>query len=305
MVAFYENDGDEGNSLGSNDYYADVVLDKAQTYASIASIKDSYFFIGLDSGSGIDATLINKAGNDARLLGADGFIFSSLGDLYNQNYHRELGNGILRGTVASPLGDTEHYMSKILNYTKLKIFDHIRTLGGCAEEVALAALDRIDQALYELDKGKLSYDYCKTLESDIAMIFATSAGKDKALEEFKSLTKIALLAKEEPEQITPPEEDVSQPEDSSSPEGDESDTAESEVSSDVTEESNPDVSSQPNSANGNGGGVSAGIILIYCFVGLTAVAVIATMVITVLRRSKIDPDHHMPKGSKKGYEDKE
>ena len=119
------------------------------------------------------------------------------------------------------------------------------------------------------------------------------------------LTKIALLAKEEPEQITPPEEDVSQPEDSSSPEGDESDTAESEVSSDVTEESNPDVSSQPNSANGNGGGVSAGIILIYCFVGLTAVAVIATMVITVLRRSKIDPDHHMPKGSKKGYEDKE
>ena len=293
-LAMYESDADEQDPLGSNAYYGGIVADKGKTFAAYTGDK-TFLFTGIETNSNINGVLLNQAINDSRLIGSDGFIFSSLDSFIGQNYHKSLSHSALRGSAVSPLGDIAEGMKDILEFSKHKIFEHIRVLGGCEEEIGLSALDRIDAALEDLENGIFSYEDAKKLEDDMSLIFAASTGKDSAIKEFKDLTKLALLSKERVEAEEP---DTSEPETSVPTESEDV----SEEASDISEES-VDLELSENTADTEQGynGPDAGTILIYVFVGITAVAVIAAMIIGIKRKNTIDPNHHMPKG----YEDKE
>lgn len=302
-VAFFEADSDEGDPLGDNAYYSDIVADKGQTFASYSG-DSAYFFAGLESGSSVGGNLLNESAKAAREIGADGFIFSSLEAFNSQNYSSVLGEGVLRGTAVSPLGDTQANIKAILNFTKNKIYDHIRVSGGCEEETAISALEKIDAALASLQESPMSLEQAEDLESDMAMLFASSPAKASALEEFQAIVKLTKLMKEESEISFPEPGDESQTEESQS---DKSEiTEESGGSEDITApEASQNSSETLNNIAPEEKGVDIGSILIYGFVGITAVAVIAAMIVGIKRKNNIAPDHHMPKGSAKGYEDKE
>ncbi len=302
-VAVYQRDGDEQDLVGANAYYDNIIADKCSTFASYAG-KESFFFVDLESSKGLSSALLNRAAVDSRSIGADGFIFSNLNDFIGQKYQLSLDEGVLKGSAVSPLGDLQSSAKKILDFAKLKIYNRIRIWGGCDEETALSALDKIDGVLNAMENGGFTFDQAKKIESDMAVLFSASNGKTAILKDFEGLTKAALLYKEKNVEPTPPEESSTSEESVSE---DESEITEEESLTDVSENSfESSVSSADVSkTESKHFEINFGEILIYAIVGFAGVAALAAMIVGIKRRNSVPTNHHMPKGSAKGYEDKE
>lgn len=283
-LTLYEGDSDENDSIDPLAYTDGFVTAKGEIFGAYTG-KNSYFFVSLETASPISADDFANAVYESRSIGADGFIASSLNSFIAQKYGLSLENSALKGNAVSQFSDTVTAMKTVLEFAKTKINDHILPFGGCTEDTATQALAKINDALLLLDSGVLGHSEAQTLESDIAMIFASSNAKQAVLKEFEALTKLALLYKEE-SVIIPP--DVSGGETSVPPENSEPDTDISEVS----EEESKAVTD-----NGEKIDINIGNILIYVFVGLATVAATAAMIIGIRRKNKLPANHHMPKAS--------
>ena len=301
-VATYERDGDENDIVGANAYYGGIVSDKLTTFISYAG-NESFVFAGIEASKGLGANLLNQAAVDGRNIGADGFIFSNLKDFIAQNYNLALDEGVLRGTAVSPLGDLQISAKKVLDFAKLKIYNKLRVWGGCDEETALAALDKIDAVLAKMDSAPFDYNQALKIESDMAVTFASAGAKNAILKDFAKLTKMALLYKEKveiPEEK--PESSVSDETVSESV----SEETESDIQGEISESSDDsEISSSVAKNDKKKIEINFGEILIYAIVGFAGVASIAAMIVGIKRKKSIPSNHHMPKGSAKGYEDKE
>ncbi len=302
-VSTYERDGDELDLIGANAYYGGIVSDKLTTFTSYAG-NESFVFVGIEASKGLSANLLNQAAIDGRSIGADGFIFSNLKDFIAQNYNLSLDEGVLRGTAVSPLGDLQSSAKKVLDFAKLKIYNKLRVWGGCDEETALAALDKIDAVLAKMDSAPFSYNQAQKIESDMAVTLASAGGKNAILNDFAKLTKMALLYKEKAEL---PEENPESSVTEESVSEDENEDSAGEIPGEVSESSvdKSETSADVSKSDSTAFEINFGEILIYAIVGFAGVAAIAAMIVGIKRKKSIPSNHHMPKGSAKGYEDKE
>ncbi len=313
-VAFYESDAEELDPLGDNAYYGGMVADKGQTFGAYTKDK-AYFFTGIESQKGIDFTAVSQAIKESRDLGADGFIFSDLKGLIAQNYDNALSDGALRGTVASPLGNSVSAMQAILTLSKNKIHDTVLANGGCDDEIYSQAAAYIDNALTTVVTKPLTVDAAKSLRESMALLFSASPAKNSVMQEYDLLLKLATLVKED-KPNTPDEPNESlPPEDTSGDEGSD-DTPDGSQGEENTSDDNSADNSGDSSADSSVGGadgdntnittqskinINLGDIFIYGFVCLAGAAVIAAIVVSILRKRDVPKNHHMPKGSKKGY----
>lgn len=293
-VNVYNKDVDEGDLITQNAYYDGIIGDKCGTFAQYIG-KESFLFVGVDSNLPINGDVVNSSVLESREIGSDGFIFSSLSEFVSQNYPQSMADGVfsIKSKAMSPFGNTVDVMKSILDSAKHEIYENIRVLGGCDEETALAALEKIDSVLESMGDEKLSYQDAKDLENQMAVIFASANGKQKALENFENITKLALLSKDETELQNPQPEESDNVSEESHQSQDETEESQSENMGEISEESG-NVENQSDGFSYNG--PSVGVILMYVFVGITAISVIIAMVVGVRRKNTVSPKHHMPKG---------
>ncbi len=287
----FESDPDENDALPELGYYDGIVSEKGDTLSAYTG-KTSYYFVGVESSckASYGADMLSSAVEDSRLLGADGFVFADLNDFLAQSYASSLANGILRGNPVSPFADTAEAMKEILKYSEQKIKYSVFTAGLCEEETYNAAASRINDALSALEEGILTHEQASSLEGDIAALFASCEAKAAIVKDYETLTKLALLAKEEKEQAPPEDESTDASEDESLPALNTSVAPEDESASDT-----PAQIDQDSKWNLN---IDVGTLLIYGFVGFTAVAAVAAIIVSI-RRKKNRPAHsHMPRASR-------
>lgn len=296
-LAFYESDTDENDPLPENGYYDGLIFDKGEVFTATTA-KKAFFFAGLESNAQLSADEIMLAIEDSRKLSSDGFVFSDLDGFLSRNYADALSYTSLRGESVSPFIDEQTAIKIVLDYSKNKLSNLVLELDGCDEDTLTDAYSLIDNTIEKLKTENLSHEDAKKLESDIAILFASSPAKSKILAEFEKITKMALLAKEKIEKE--PESDVSANDTTSdiSEESAESSLAESETAA-------PSVSDVSEPTSQNKISIDVGTILIYGFVSLTMISVIVAMVVGLRRKSTKPTNHHMPKGSAEGYENKE
>lgn len=284
-LSLYERDAAERDTIDPIAYGDGLVADKGEIIGAYTG-KTAYFFTALEASKAIDASTVSSMIIESRAVGSDGFIFSSLKSFIAQNYYSLLEGDVMSEKAFSPIGDVQEMMKQTLEYSKNKIDLSILANGGCDEATATASLSKINSALVLLENGVLTHEQASKLESDIAMLFASSGAKQTVVKEFQAITKSALLYKEMTE-LTPP---VTNPNESSS-------TEESEIlqeSSSIVSETTEAVSSDNTPKELN---INVGNILIYVFVGLTTVGAIAAIIIGIKRKNKLPVNHHMPKAS--------
>lgn len=295
MVAVYDRDEDEKDSIGANAYYDNIISEKLGVFPAFTG-DDNFFFAGLESSKGIGSELMNSAISDARKVGVNGFIFSSLADFIPHAAEVNLKSS----NAISPLNEPRGFIEKILDSAWLRLYNVIYKNEGCDLDSLNLAESRINEAKALAQSGEFTAEHAKELASDMAVIFAAATAKNQALRDFKDLEKMVKLSKTswvEPEPVPPeeslPESDVSEP----------SDNAPVSSEATVSEEESSKAASASDANEGKG--MDFGEILIYLFVGVAAFAAISALVIGIKRKRSTPSNRHMPKGSAKGYEDKQ
>ncbi len=289
-LELYESDIDENDPIDDLGYADGFVTEKGALVGAYTE-NEKFLFTALDMSVGTD--LLIKAINESRNIGSNGCVFGSLEQFTSLGTSKVLNDGILSGDSVSPLQGTGYAMKMILEFAKSKISDRILPYGGCDEATATQALLKINEAMMELSNGALSHDEAKTLESDMAMLFAASSAKRSVVRDFETVTKLALLHKikkaELPPDVSNPfEEDVSKPEDEIS-------TPENEISVDVSEEGTVNESDASDIEIIEESGIGFGDILIYIFVGATLIGAIVAVCVGIRRKSTRPKNAHMPK----------
>lgn len=275
-VSFYERDDEENDPIPDIAYYSSMISEKSEIFANYTS-NDKYLFTGFEVGKGYSKDVLAKVINDARSVGSDGFIFTDLRDYVSQS-GASVNNVIMKTDSKSPLGDKKETIRYILEYAKTRINAQIVLSGGCDQATADSACAEIDAKLTLLDEDKLTPELISELESNIAMIFASSPAKSAVLREFTALAKLSKLTKAEAEDITPPENN-----------GDTSRLPEDEsVDDDVSEEESQNKAPAFNGSDDEEG-VDVGRILIFLFVGIAMAASIACIVIFAVRKKETKP----------------
>ncbi|MBQ4316749.1 MAG: family 10 glycosylhydrolase [Clostridia bacterium] len=291
-LSLYERNPAENDVIDVLAYDDKLVADKGQLIGSYTN-KNAFFFTALEVSKALNADTIETMINESRSVGADGFIFGSLNDYIAQNYYLSLSNDAMKGEAFSPIGNPTAMMKNTLAYSKTKINDVVFANGGCDESSLTQAITKIDEALKLLDKDVLNFEQANTLESDIALIFASSNAKQTVLKEFSAITKTAKLYKTK-EEIIPPE--VSEDESSNVDTDDESSEAVSDVSEDTS--SGSQIVNEKKKLD-----INIGNILIYLFVGATTIVAVAAIIIVSKRKNKAPVNRHMRKNDEN--EDKE
>ncbi len=283
-MAFYERDSEENDPLPDIAYNSSLISEKTEIFATYTS-NDKYLFTGFDVSSGYSEKTIAKAINDARSVGADGFIFTNLEDYISQS-GLDFSLDIMKAPAVSPLGNKDEVMKSVLEYAKSKIQSRILPMEGCDQATADSAIAEIDTKIALLNEGKLTNELISELKSNIAMIFASSPAKNAVLREFDAMTKLSKLAKEEVEELLPPDinNDVSSETNDESKEQDDKSKDESKSKYPVFEESDGES------------GIDMGSILIFLFVGLALVASIAFIIVFAVKNKETKPvNRHMKK----------
>ena len=303
-LELYERDRDENDPLDPLSYSDSAVVHKGALFGAYTA-KEKFYFVGLESSASVSHAEMERAVTDSRSIGADGFMFSDLDSFANGNYASRLQKGAMYGEAISPLSETDKAIRRLLEYSKTKINDCVLAFGGCDEETAQNALSKINEAIFNIDKGeKTSYQTAKTLESDIAMILAASSAKLSVLKEFEAITKLALLHKEPksdiPETEDPPITDESGSEESEISGTDESHPEESENESLTEDESEESGEKIPFGETGSG--ISFANLLIYTFVGIALIASLIAFTVGIRRKNKREPNSHMPRSAAKERE---
>ncbi len=282
-MSFYERDDEENDPLPEMAYYSSMISEKSEIFANYTS-NDKYLFTGLEIGKGFSKDSVVKAVTDSRKVGSDGFIFTDLRNYISQS-GLDFSNSLMKKGAESPLGNKNEVMRSILEYAKNRIESNILPSGGCDQSTAESAYKEIDAKLTLIDEDKLTPELISELESNIAMIFASSPAKSAVLREFTALTKLSKLTKAEVEDITPPENN-----------GEVSTVPDSESSTEdgSEEESKKDFPLFEESQGEDG--VNVGSILIFLFVGIAMAASVACIVIFAIRKKETKPvNRHMKK----------
>jgi hypothetical protein len=289
-LELFERDIDENDPIDDLGYLDGFVTEKGALIGAYTG-KEKFFFTALDMTVG--ASLLANAVSESRSIGADGCIFGTLDRFSSLKTDEVLRNGILSSETVSPLQDTVYAMKMILEFSKTKISDRILPYGGCDEQTAASALLKINEAMMQLSSGALSHSEASALQSEMAMLFASSSAKRSVVRDFEAVTKLALLHKIKKAELPP---EVSDPF-----EGNESD---SEHESTVPDESIPDEpsrgeTSEESEENGmtviDEGGIGIDSILIYLFVGATAITAIIAVCVGIRRKNTRPKNAHMPK----------
>ena len=288
-LSLYEREPAEKDAIDPLAYDDKLVTDKGQIVGAYTN-KNAFFLTAFEVSKTLTSDTIEMMINESRLVGADGFVFGSVNDFIAQNYYHFLSLDAMRGDSYSPVGNPIEMMKNTLNYSKTKINDVIFANGGCDENTVTQAIKKIDDALKILDNDILTFEQANTLESDIAMLFASSNAKQTVLKEFQAITKTAKLYKAK-EEIVPP--DVSEDESSNIETSDESSESVGNVSDDTSSES-PTVNDKKEI------NINIGNILIYLFVGATTVAAIIVMIAAFKRKDKAPVNRHMRKSDENG-----
>ena len=289
-LELYESDIDENDPIDDLGYLDGFVTEKGALIGAYTG-KEKFLFAALDMSVGTD--LLTSAIKESRNIGADGCVFGTLEQFTTLKTNEKLSNGILSTESVSPLQDTVYAMKMILEFAKTKISDRILPFGGCDEDVATQALAKINEAMLQLSDGALTHDEAEALQSDMAMLFAASTAKRAVVRDFEVVTKLALLHKIKKAELPP---EVSDPfEGDNSNDGDEGSLPEEDNS---TEEST-DESENSNEISDveliEDEGIAFGVILIYAFVGATAIAAIIAMIVGIRRKNRRPRNAHMPK----------
>jgi len=285
-LSFYERDALENDVIDQLAYDDGLVSSKGEIIGSYTG-KNAFFFTAFEASKNLTPETLSGMMTESRNIGADGFVFSNLNDYVAQNYYVSLSNDNMANEALSPIAPTVETMKRTLEIAKDKINNSILANGGCDEDTASTALAKINDALLLLESSVLTHEQATTLESDIAIIFASSAAKQTVLKEFQAITKMALLYKEK----TETEQPVTPPEESSTPE--ESDTS-SETTSDTSETISTD---SPIIEDKDEININVGNILIYAFVGITTIVAFVAIIIAIKRKNKRPANRHMPKAS--------
>lgn len=289
-LELYESDIDENDPIDDLGYADGFVTEKGALVGAYTG-KEKFLFTALDMSVGTD--LLIKAINESRNIGADGCIFGSLDQFTSLKTGDTLNSGILSGESVSPLQDTVYAMKMILEFAKTKISDRILPYGGCDEATATQALLKINEAMMELSDGALSHDEAKTLEGDMAMLFAASSAKRSVVRDFETVTKLALLHKIKKAELPP---DVSNPfEDDISDVENESSAPDDDVSTEISESESNEESEISDIEIIEDDGIGFGGILIYIFVGATLIGAIVAVCVGIRRKSTRPKNAHMPK----------
>ena len=288
-LSLYERTPAENDVIDVLAYDDKLVADKGQIIGAYTN-KNAFFFTALEVSKTLKADTVATMIDESRSVGADGFIFGSLNDYIAQNYHLSLSNNAMKGDSFSAVGNPIEMMKNTLNYAKTKINDVIFANGGCDENSVTQAIAKIDSALKLLDKDILTFEQANTLESDIALIFASSNAKQTVLKEFSAITKTAKLYKTK-EEIIPP--DVSEDESSDVQSKDESNETVSDVSEDTSNA--PPIVNEKKKLD-----INIGNILIYLFVGATTIVAIVAIIIASKRKNRSPVNRHMRKNDENG-----
>lgn len=283
-VSFLQADEEENDPLSEVSYFDGIVEDKTSYYAKKLQ-NSGHLFTALETSFPLDGDVLQSAVKDSRSAGADGFIFKSLSDFFAQNYHIALQDNVLKGGSASPLGEKNDVMKALLEYAKAQITDSIvYNYNACDGKTAMAASSLINGAINSLEEAPLTKEQVSELRDGISDAFGESGAKDKVMREFDALYKFSLLAKEDNGQFVPPVEE----------------TPDEEVSQEVrSEEVSEAVSNGIDTSSRLDININFGDVLIYVFVGITFVGVIAAAIVSVKRKNRRPANAHMPKG----YED--
>lgn len=289
-LELYESDLDENDPIDKLGYADGFVTEKGALVGAYTE-NEKFLFTALDMTVGKD--LLIKAISESRTIGADGCVFGDIDQFLSLEIGNTLNGSILSGETVSPLQDTVYAMKMILEFAKSKISDRILPYGGCDEATATQALLKINEAMMELSNGALSHDEAKTLEGDMAMLFAASSAKRSVVKDFEAVTKLALLHKIKkaelpPEVSNPFEEDVSAPENENS-------TPENDISADNSEQATVDESNETDIEIFEDNGIGFGDILIYIFVGATLIGATVAVCVGIGRKSARPKNAHMPK----------
>ena len=295
MVAVYDREKDEQDSIGPNAYYDDIISEKLSVFPAFTG-DDNFFFAGLESSGGINSALINSAITDARNVGTDGFVLSSLTDFLPHAAEVNLKSS----NAVSPLSDPQESIEKILDSAWLRLYNVIYKNEGCDSDTLTLAESKIEEARALARSGEFGTENAKTLESDVAVIFAAASAKNQALRDFSDLRKMMAISKAP---VVDPEPEIP---DESTPESEVRDPLDTDPVSSEAEASAQGTSSAASTPESESGdGIDFGEILIYLFVGVAASAAVAALIISIKRKKSAPSRRHMPKGSAKGYEDKQ
>lgn len=285
-VSFMEADAEENNFLSDVSYYDGIVKDKTGYFAK--KLEDSaHLFTALETSFSLNGDAYQSAVKDSRSAGAEGFIFESLSDFFAQNYNVALRYNVLNGSSASPLGESKEVMKALLEYAKTQINDSIvYKYNACDGKTAMSASTLINNAVNSLDEAPLTKEQAAELRDGISNAFGESNARAKIMREFDDLCKFSALVKEDNGQFVPPVEE--EPEEEAS-QDEQSQEVSTEVSNGIDTSSRLDIN------------INFGDVLIYAFVGITFVGVIAAAVVSVKRKNHRPANAHMPKASE--YED--
>ena len=289
-LELYESDIEENDPIDDLGYLDGFVTEKGALIGAYTG-KEKFLFTALDMSVGTD--LLASAVEQSRNIGADGCLFGTLEQFTSLKTNEILVSGILSTETVSPLQDTVYAMKMILEFSKTKISDRILPYGGCDDDTAAAALSKINEAMMELSNGALSHDEAKTLEGDMAMLFAASTAKRAVVRDFEAVTKLALLHKIKKAELPP---EVSDPfEGDESNDGDEGSLPEEDNSTEDTTDESTDESEIVGIDLTVDDGIGFGEILIYTFVGATAIAAIIALIVGIRRKNVRPANAHMPK----------
>lgn len=289
-LELYESDIDENDPVDDLGYIDGFVTEKGALIGAYTG-KEKLLFTALDMSVGTD--LLTSAIEESRNIGADGCVFGTIEQFTSLRTNEVLVSGILSTESVSPLQDTVYAMKMILEFSKTKISDRILPYGGCDDDTATQALSKINEAMMQLSDGALTHDEAEALQSDMAMLFAASTAKRAVVRDFEAVTKLALLHKikkaELPPEVSDPfDNESSSPDDESTiPEEDASNEISTDESMDESEISGIDVIIDE--------GIGFGVILIYIFVGATAIAAVIALIVGIRRKNTRPANAHMPK----------
>ena len=288
-LSLYERDSAENDSVDVLSYDDKLVSDKGQIIGAYTN-KNAFFLTALEVSKTLTPDTIETMINESRIVGADGYIFGDLNDFIAQNYYLSLSLDAMKGDSYSPIGDPIEMMKNTLNYSKTKINNVVFANEGCNESAVTQAFAKIDEALKLLDNGILTSEQANTLESDIAMIFASSNAKQSVVKEFQAITKTAKLYKAKENIVIP---DVSE---------DESlDIETSDESSEIVSNTSDDASSDSPIVNDREKlDINIGNILIYLFVGATTIVAIIAMISAFKRKDRSPVNRYMRKSDENG-----
>ena len=296
-VALYDGDEDEKDLIGGNAYYDDFVSDKCSIFQQVTK-DNAFLFAGLESSNELSSDLINRAIGDARNIGANGFVLSNLTDFVPKAEKVNLSTSGHFPAV-SPLSDLQANAKTILEAARLRMYNDVYLAGACDFETVTLAHEKIDAVLEAIKTSPFTFEQAKQLEDDMGVIFAASEAKSAIVKDFSALTKMAKLAKSQVEEPENPPVEESKPIEESS-------EVVSEEESSVIESSVAEESVVSSLEKDEGGfEFNFGEILIYAFVGFTAIAALTAMIVGIKRKKNTPSNRHMPKGSAKGYEDKQ